>query len=204
MTGWMAVAALALMLAGCSGGLGGLVTKAPDTAYQLNAATGFPRYVARGRSQLVIAEPTALGPLDGNSILVRSSPGQIARLSDAQWEDRLPKLVQARLVQSFENANRLQVGRPADKIASDFALLTDLRVFEVSAIDGTAEVEIAAKIVDESTNRIVAVRVLRATVPASAVEGSGAVAAINEAFAKVASQIVLWASRVAGRPETQS
>lgn len=195
-TGLAAVTALALVLAGCSGGLGSLVTKAPGTAYSLSAATSFPRHAGHGRGQLVIAEPSALGPLDGDRILVRPAPGQLAQLGDAQWEERLPRLVQARLVQSFENANRLRVGRPSDKIATDFSLLTDLRVFEVSAADGTAEVEIAAKIVNERSGRIIAARVLRATVPAQAMQGEGAVAAINEAFGQVATQIVLWAAKI--------
>lgn len=194
--GLVAVAMLAFGLAGCSGGLGSLVTKAPGTAYDLSAATSFPRHAGRGRGQLVIAEPSALGPLDGDRILVRPAPGQLAQLSDAQWEERLPKLVQARLVQSFENANRLRVGRPSDKITTDFALLTDLRVFEVSAADGTADVEIAAKIVNERSGRIIAARVLRATVTAPTTQGAGAVAALNEAFAQVATQIVLWVAKV--------
>jgi cholesterol transport system auxiliary component len=191
-----AVTVLALALAGCSGGLGGLVTKSPGTAYDLTAANGFSRPVGRGRGQLVIAEPSALGPLESDRILVRPAPGELAQLGDAQWEERLPRLVQARLVESFQNARRMRVGRPSDKIATDFALLTDLRVFEVSAADGTAQVEIAAKIVNERSGRIVAARVLRATVPAQATQGAGAVAAINEAFGQVATELVLWVAKV--------
>jgi cholesterol transport system auxiliary component len=191
-----AVTVLALALAGCSGGLGGLVTKSPSTAYDLTAANGFSRPVGRGRGQLVIAEPSALGPLESDRILVRPAPGELAQLGDAQWEERLPRLVQARLVESFQNARRMRVGRPSDKIATDFALLTDLRVFEVSAADGTAQVEIAAKIVNERSGRIVAARVLRATVPAQATQGAGAVAAINEAFGQVATELVLWVAKV--------
>jgi cholesterol transport system auxiliary component len=190
------VTTLALSLAGCAGGLGSLMTKAPGTAYDLSAARHFPRQAGPIHGQLVVNEPSALGPLDGDRILVRPAPGQLAQLGDAQWEERLPRLVQARLVQSFENAKRLRVGRPSDKIATDFALLTDLRVFEVSAADGTAEVEIAAKIVNERSGRIVAARVLRATVPAQDVHGPGAVAAINEAFGQVATELVLWVAKV--------
>jgi len=189
-------AVLALALTGCSG-LGGLVTKSPATAYDLAAARSFPRHAGRARGQLVIAEPTALAPLDGDKILVRPAPGQAATLGDAQWEDRLPKLVQARLLQSFENATRLRsVGRPSDKIATDFALLTELRAFEISIADGTAVVEIAAKIVNERSGRIIAARVLRVAVPAGGHEGTAAVNAINEAFTQVATQLVLWVAKV--------
>ena len=74
-----------------------------------------------GCGKLVIAEPTALAVLDSDKIVVRSAPGETAQFSDARWEDRLPKLVQARILQSFENASRLRaVVRPADKISADF------------------------------------------------------------------------------------
>lgn len=190
-------AVLTFALGGCSGGLGALITKSPGTAYDLAAATSFPGHVGRTRGQLVIAEPTSLAPLDGDRILVRPIPGQVAALGDAQWEDRLPKLVHTRLLQSFENASRLRtVGRPSDKITTDFALLTELRSFEISVADGAAVVEIAVKIVNERSGRIVAARLFRATVPANASEGAPAVAALNEAFTQVAAQLVLWAVKV--------
>lgn len=186
---------LALALAGCSS-IGSLVTTAAPTAYDLAAAKSFPRHPGHARGQLVIPEPSALAPLDGSAILVRPTPGEAAQLAGAQWEDRLPKLMQARVQQSFENAGRLRVGRPADKIAADFALLTELRAFEISAADGSAVVEIAAKIVGERSGRIMAARVFRVTVPAAATQGPDAVAALNEAFVKVTTELVLWAARV--------
>lgn len=190
-------AALALALAGCSGGLGSLVTKSPPAAYNLVAATDFPRRSGPARGQLVIAEPVALAALDSEKIVVRPSPGETAQLGGAQWEDRLPKLIQARIVQSFENASRLRaVGRPVDKIATDFVLTSEVRAFEISAADGTAVVEIAAKIVRERTGRIMAARVFRVSVPAASTEGAGAAAALNEAFAKVQKELVLWAARL--------
>ncbi len=190
----MAVA-IGLALAGCSG-LGSVFSQAP-IAYDLAAASRFPRHPGHVRGQLVVVEPSALGPLDGTAILVRPAPGEAARLSDAQWQDRLPRLMQARLIQSFENAGRLRaVGRPADKIATDFVLLTELRAFEISVADRTAVVEIAAKLVADRSGRIVAARVFRAEVPAGSTQGQGAVAALNEAFARAATELVLWAARV--------
>ena len=114
-----------------------------------------------------------------------------------EWEDRLPRLMQARLIQSFENASRLRaVGSPGDKIAADFVLLTELRAFEMSVADGAAVIEIAAKIVDERSGRIVAARVFHVAVPAETVQGPRAIAALNAAFVKAASELVLWAARV--------
>ena len=189
-------AALALALAGCAG-VGSIVSKAPPAAYDLSAARNFPHHSRAARGQLIIAEPGALAPYDSEKIVVRPAPGEAAQLGDAQWEDRLPKLIQARIVQSFENAHRLRaVGRPADRLATDFVLVSELRAFEISVADGSAVVEIAVKIVRERTGRIIAARVFHASVPAASTEGAGAVAALNEAFGKVATQLVLWAAGV--------
>lgn len=186
-------AILALALAGCAS----LAGKSPPAAYNLSAATDFPRRAGPARGQLVIAEPAMLGPLDSEKILVRPSPGQAAQLPDAQWEDRLPKLLQARILQSFENAHRLRaVGRAGDRIATDFVLLTEVRHFEVSAAEGQAVVEIAAKIVRERSGRIIAARVIRVSVPVAQAQAPAAIAGLNQAFVKAATQLVLWAETV--------
>lgn len=190
------VAAFAVLVSGCAGGLG---SKAPPPTYDLYAANVFPgRGGGAARGQLIVSEPTALSILDTDKIMVRPTMGETAALSNAQWEDRLPKLIQARLVQSFENAHRLRaVGKPGDRLASDFLLVTDVRAFELAAQSRTAEVEISAKIVRERTGRIIAARVFRVSIAAEGgLEGAAGVAALNEAFTRVAREVVLWASRL--------
>jgi cholesterol transport system auxiliary component len=186
---------LASVVSGCSGG-NGLFSKNPPPAYDLVAARYFHHRVGHPRGQLIVTEPTALAAFEDDKVVVRPQPGETAALDDAQWEDRLPKLIQARLIQSFENANRLRrVGRPEDKLAIDFVLVSNVRRFEISVADQSAVVEISAKIVRERTGRIMGARVFRAVVPAPATRGKGAVAALNEAFIKVATQVVLWSTR---------
>ena len=105
--------------------------------------------------------------------------------------------MQARILQSFENARRLRsVGRPGDGTATDFRLMTEVRAFEISVADGRAVVEIAAKLVRDRTGRIMAARVFRASVPTPASEGAPAIAALNDAFGKVEHELVLWAARL--------
>jgi cholesterol transport system auxiliary component len=185
---------LACALSGCSS-IGSLITKTPPPAYDLVAARHFPPHGGLG-GQISIAEPTALSALDGDRIVVRPSPGQAAALGGAQWDDRLPKLVQARLLQSFENARLMRrVGRPADRIATDFTLISSLRAFDISVADRSAVIEIAVKIVSVHTGRIVTARVFHVAVPAESTDGPAAVAALNVAFAKVEREIVLWVTR---------
>jgi cholesterol transport system auxiliary component len=191
---------LTLVLGGCAGGLGGglggLGGKSPPTAYDLDAVHDFPRHGRSARGQLAIAEPVALAVYDGDKIVVRPSPGEAAVMAGVQWQDRLPKLMQARILQSFENDGRLRaVGRPADKIASDYVLTSEIRAFEISVSDHSAVVEIAAKIVGDRSGRIVAARVFRATMPLDATDGAPAIAALDDAFGKVTRELVLWTTR---------
>lgn len=186
---------VASVVSGCSGG-SSLFSRPPPPAYDLVAARYFHHRTGQPRGQLIVIEPTAVAAFEDDKVVVRPQPGETAALDDAQWEDRLPKLIQARLIQSFENANRLRrVGRPEDKLATDFVLVSSVRRFEISVADQSAVVEIAAKIVRERTGRIMSARVFRAVVPAPATRGEGAVAALNEAFVKVATQVVLWSTR---------
>jgi cholesterol transport system auxiliary component len=191
------VMAMALCVGAC-GGLGSLGggSKAAPPTYDLTVSQ-FPRPTRAPRGLLVVADPTALAVLDSEKIVVRPAAGEVAALADAQWSDRLPRLVQARIVQAFENANRLRaVGRPNDHLTADYQLLIDIRAFQIVATEvPTGDVEIAAKIVGDRSGRIAAARIFRASVPAEATAGPGAVAAIDEAFTKVTNELVLWVAR---------
>lgn len=188
--------ALPLVLASCAGGGLGDLGKSTPTAYNLDAARDFPRGRS-ARGLLAIAEPVALSAYDGEKIVVRPNPAEAAQLGGAQWQDRLPKLMQARILQSFENAKRLRaVARPGDRVVADFLLMTEVRAFEISVAEGSAVVEIAAKIVSQRTGRIIAARVFRTSVPAAASEGAAAIAALNQAFMKMERELVLWTARV--------
>jgi cholesterol transport system auxiliary component len=186
--------ALALTAAGCSSiGLGG---GAPPT-FDLTAPTQFGGSRA-ARGQLVVQDPTTIGVLDSDKIVVRTAGGEITALPNAQWADRLPRLVQVRLVQTFENSRRIRsVGRPGDRLVADYQLLLDIRSFEIVAVDGaSADVSIAAKIVGDRSGRIVAARVFQARVPATNTDGGPASAALDAAWEKVAVEIVHWATGI--------
>lgn len=178
-------------------GLSACASTAPIPTYDLTAPQQFPPLRGAMRGQLVVQEPTALAILDTDRIVVRPGEDQVAQLSDAQWVDRLPKLLQSRIVQAFENANRLRgVARPGDRIAPDYQLVVDVRQFALTVgTEAQGEVELSAKIVAERTGRIVAARIFRATVPAASSVGGDAVRAIDEAFGRVVVELVTWASR---------
>ena len=189
------VLALALLTGACAAlGLG---DKEPVPTFNLQAPQTPPR--AGGiRGQLVIPEPTAISALDSERIVVRPSAGQVATLGGAQWSDRLPKLLQARILETFENSGRLRaVGRPGDRLSADYQLLIDVRAFHLAvAPEAAGEVEIAARIVADRSGRIVAGQVFRASTPAAGTDGAAAVTAIEASFRSVAVQLVRWVTRV--------
>ncbi len=116
----------ALLLAGCGGG------SAPTT-FDLTAPRDFGR-VGASRATLVVQEPTTVQALDSDRVIVRDSSGALSFVGGAQWADRVPKLVQVRLIQTFENGGRVgSVARPGDRITPEAQLLTDIRSFNIDA-----------------------------------------------------------------------
>lgn len=182
------------ILAGLEKMTGGGPVKPPPVVYDLTAPRTFPSSTKVPRGQLVVAEPTALVVFDTQGILIRPSAGGSATVANAQWSDSLPKLLQEKLIQSFENASYLRfVARPAEGISAEHQLMVDIRSFQLSpSPDPIANVEFSAKIIAKD-GRIIDARVFQASAPASTIEAPGAVAALDEAFKKAATDLVIWA-----------
>jgi cholesterol transport system auxiliary component len=183
---WQATPAalIGLIAASCS--------SAPPQTFDLSAVdSGLAS--ARARAQLEVIEPTTSIELDSNRIVIRTSPEAIAYLSGAQWTGRLPTLVQTRLVQTFENAKLLQsVGRPGEHFTADYALTTEIRSFEINVPRGEAVVEIVAKIVSETSGRVIAAQIFSAKVPTQVKEEGAPATALDHALAEVMRAIVRW------------
>jgi ABC-type uncharacterized transport system auxiliary subunit len=87
---------------------------------------------------------------------------------------------------------------------SDYQLAIDIHRFQVSTVDSSAgksvaaavaHVEFAAKIVGEN-GRIVGSRTFEAAVPAPEAKVPAAAAALDEAFAKASTDLVVWVAGV--------
>jgi cholesterol transport system auxiliary component len=176
------VMALALPLAGCA--------NAPSATFDLSALAAAKPARALG-AQVVVSEPVATAPMDSDRIVVRPTPETIATLKGAQWTERLPRLLQTRLLQSFENARLLRfVSRPDGRVVAQYSLNTEIRRFDMDLSRGEAVVEISVKLVEEGAGRIAAAKIFSASAPVVADEG--APAALDAALGEVMGQIVLW------------
>ena len=182
------------IVAGLERMTGGARGKTPTVYYDLTAPRTLPPAAKVHAVQLVIPEPTALVVIDAQAILIRPAPADSAA-QPGLWSDSLPKLVQAKLIETFDNANYLRaVGRPAEGFTADYKLLIDIRTFQVSVTpEPTAEIELSAKILT-SKGGVVSARVFRATAPAAAADVAAAAAALDAAFGETARELVVWAA----------
>ena len=183
------VAGLARLTGGSAG--------AARVVFDLTAPKDFPPLSKTPESQLTIAEPTALLVFESRKIPVRPSGDEDSTFANAEWTNSIPKLVQAKIVQTFENAGLLRaVSRPSEGVTADHQLVIDIRTFQLSRQEEpTAEVVFAAKIVS-TQGRIIDARLFQAAVRAKAVNAAAAAAALDEAFGKCVIELVLWAAGV--------
>jgi phospholipid/cholesterol/gamma-HCH transport system substrate-binding protein len=145
-------------------------------------------------AQLAVAEPTALSVLDSDRIQSTTPTGAYAALADGQWSDLLPKVVQTKLLRSFEDASLFAgVARSLEGPAGDFQLIIDIRKFHIGS-NLSAEVELGSRLVD-SKGRVIATRVLQGSVPAIALLAPAATSALDRAFGQVGAELVAWTAR---------
>ena len=181
---------LALVVAGCAG------SSAPDAYYGLTTppAAEAGRAGRAARVQVLVPAPRALQALDTASIAVVDAGPVYTYFPKAAWTDTLPKVVQAKIVQSLENTRGLRgVGLPGEGLLIDYQLQSDLRAFELR-IDGQdrAVVEMMVRLVNDRNGRTKATRIFRTEVPAKSTSVTDAVAAMNAAADAVLREISAW------------
>jgi phospholipid/cholesterol/gamma-HCH transport system substrate-binding protein len=168
----------------------------PKPVYDLTAPNAFPPSLRAPRAQIAVAEPSAINALDTQRMLGRSNDGVFSVLGDAQWSDTLPKLVQEKIVQSFDNAGfPAAVAASVERVTAAYQLVIDLRSFAITMNPGpAADVEFSAKLVAEN-GHIVSSQLFRATAPASGTDTPAIAAAFNKAFGAAVTDLVAWTSR---------
>ena len=107
------------------------------------------------------------------------------------WSDRLPRLVQTRMIETFQNSGAV---KSVSASTGQYALATELRAFQidVSAGRAAAEIDIFAKLINVNTGRVVASKGFNARVPAASDAPGDAIAALNQAFTEVLQDTTTW------------
>ena len=185
---------ICLLLGGCAmTGLGG-GTAAPAT-YNLATPKAGSVSSARPARQVTVSTPTAIRALDTDRIMVSGPGGRISYYGDSAWSDRLPKLVQSRMVEAMQNSGAFRaVLTNQDRVDGEYVVATEIRSFQLDVEGGSsaATVAIFSKIVDERHGRVIATREFSARTSAPKDDPAAAVAALQESFNKVTWELVRW------------
>ncbi len=176
------LAALIFALASCG--------SAPRETFDLSGASK----VAGGRlsergGTVEVAEPVALQPVASDRLVIRGASGDLAVLADAQWADRLPRLVEARLITRLR-AGGVDATFPG--AVASYRLTSELRRFEIDSAGEIAVVEIAARLSSESNGARRGEAVFVGEAPAPHTLGPDAVRALDAALDQASARLVAW------------
>jgi phospholipid/cholesterol/gamma-HCH transport system substrate-binding protein len=187
------------ILAGLEKMTGGGTSQAQAHLFDLVAANKLPSPPQQAPSWLlVVPEPTTLMGFNTDKILLQPASGESADLPNAKWSDNLPVLFQDKVIQSFENAGYAKsISRTREGITGDYQLLIDIRSFHVStATEPTvADIAFVAKVLDKD-GKILGAHAFQATAPAKGSDARAYVAALDEAFAKLQSDLLVWTTEM--------
>jgi cholesterol transport system auxiliary component len=192
---------LSNLLAGCVcvvlGGCALAGGSTPPETYDLAAVRSIKPSARKSSVYVAVAVPNTARPLDTDQILVRDPGGRLSYFPGSAWGDRLPKLVQSRLVQALADSGHFRgVGTSQDRVPGDVTLSIDMRSFNIEVTNGHAEavVDIVVKIVNERRDRVIATRQFTVKAPAVKDDAVAGVSALNQAFDQVAGEVANWAA----------
>ena len=192
------ITATAIALSGAV--LGGCLANsaAPLATYDLVAPKILTLTAPRAaKFQLVINEPNAVRSLESDRIMVKSG-ARVSYYKGAAWTDRLPRLMQARMVEAFQNAGLVRaVGSRADRLDADYELATQVQSFQVEVKQGKAEAHASlyVKVIDGDNGRLVAARGFESRVSTSSKDVGKMVVSLNQAFDNVLNEVVPWVAK---------
>lgn len=188
---WLLPALIALQISGCA-----LIKPAPaprDT-FEITAPASFSSIRGGTSAQILIKLPNALKSIDSDRIVVRANGSEITYMSGAQWSDSVPRMVQAKLVEAFENTGATgATAKPGDGLVIDYQIISDIRRFEIDS-NGSPQaiIEISLKLLSDKSGKVVESRIFKASASASIQDGASTVSAFDNAFAELSKEIVIW------------
>jgi cholesterol transport system auxiliary component len=186
-----------LPLSGCSL----LFPPSAPQLYRLTLRADGPTPGPLVRRQLVIAVPVAPEGLDTDRIALTRNQTMLDYFAGSAWTDRAPLLVQALIIEAFQNSGRIvAVGRDSSDLNPDYLLQTELRDLQAryggsSGEPPTVVVRVVAELVKMPDRKIIASMLASRQAPAARNDVDSIVEAFDSAVGAVLSQIVGWTLR---------
>ena len=146
--------------------------------------------------QLVVAKPTAARVVDSPRIAVRPVPGELQVYKGVTWSQPSTDLVEATVLRALEDSGKIPaVARLGSGVRADYKLVMDLRRYEADYAGNavpSATIELTAKLMHTTDQRIVASRTFLQREPSSGVEVAQVAVAFDQALEKLGGEVVGW------------
>ena len=190
----LAASLVAVLLAGCSAL--GSKQRDPVTVYAPEVRiTPDPAWPAV-TWQLSVSKPTAARIVDSARISVRPVPGELEVYKGVGWSQPSTDLVETTILRALEDSGKIPaVARAGSGLRADYKLVMDLRRYESDYAGNAvpaATIELTAKLLHASDQRVVASRTFLHAEPSSGTEVAQVAVAFDRALEKVGSQVVGW------------
>ena len=146
--------------------------------------------------QLVVAKPTAARVVDSPRIAVRPVPGELQVYKGVTWSQPSTDLVEATVLRALEDSGKIPaVARLGSGVRADYKLVMDLRRYEADYAGNavpSATIELTAKLMHTTDQRIVASRTFLQREPSSGIEVAQVAVAFDQALEKLGGEVVGW------------
>ncbi len=196
---------LGLILLGACSGLATLNQVAtPTELYVLTPKSTFDPSLPRLSQQLVVEEPTATAAISTDRIAISPSPLRVQYFPEVRWVDRAPVIVQALLIESYENSGKVAaVGRSTVSLRADYLIVTDMREFNARLANPQdpenspleVNVRLNMKIVDTEFDRIIASQSFEEFHTAASDDIDDIAVSFDEALGDAIRDLVEWSVR---------
>lgn len=151
--------------------------------------------------QLMIEKPLATEVLSSSRLAVARYDTQGIKSMDSiagiEWQDRLPRMLQEKMVAAFESSGRITgVGQAEENFRAPYSLQLDIRHFEVEVWEtdrkARAFIELSAKIISAKTQKVEAQKTFLRYGPARSHSLKAFLEAYESALDLLLGDIVQW------------
>ncbi|MET0893603.1 MAG: ABC-type transport auxiliary lipoprotein family protein [Pseudoxanthomonas sp.] len=182
------------LLAGCS--VLGSKQRDPVTIYAPEVRVAADPAWPAVAWQLSVSKPTAARIVDSARISVRPVPGEVQVYKGVSWSQPSTDLIETTVLRALEDSGKIPaVARAGSGVRADYKLVMDLRRYESDYAGNAvpaATIELTAKLLHATDQRIVASRTFLQAEPAAGTEVVQVAAAFDRALEKMGSQLVGW------------
>ena len=190
----LAFMASALFLAGCS--VLGSTQRDPVTIYSPQVRVAPDPSWPAVTWQLAVYQPTAARIVDSPRIAVRPSPGELEVYKGVGWAQPATDLVESVVLRTLEDSGKIVgVAMSSSGMRADYRLLMELRRFESDYAGQalpSATIELSAKLLHASDQRVVASRTFLQVEPAGSEDVAQVAGAFDRALEKLGGELTGW------------